>query len=69
MTKQEQLLYDALIEMVQLVRGDDQTIYETWNPYARPAMKKALGVIASVQGKLDYFDASVPVQGGRENEF
>lgn len=52
-------LLEALEDMIRLVRGDDGTIYDTMNPYCRPAMKKALGVIAELQGKSDYLNADI----------
>jgi hypothetical protein len=58
----EDKLKDALEDMIRLVRGDDESIYRTCNPYCRPAMKKALKVIAEIQGidEINYLDADIP---------
>ena len=55
-------LYSVLIGLVQLVRGDDGSIYDTMNPYCRPEMKKALKTLAVLQGlkEEDYLSANVP---------
>jgi len=51
-------LEDALKGMVLLVTTSGEH-YTPMNPYTRPAVQKALKVLARLQGKSDYLDVDL----------